>query len=65
MCQGATGELLIGGQVIDTQDFTYSTAIEPVTGAQNQNQRLLTGQTNTNVYPSNGRAPFYPLKFFF
>jgi len=58
-------ELLIGGQVVDTQDFTYSTAIEPVTGAQTHNQRLLIGNSGNNVSPSNGTNAFYPLKFFF
>jgi hypothetical protein len=58
-------ELLIGGQVIDTQDFKYSTAIEPVTGAQNFNQRLLTGNTGDNTSPTNAVGSFYPLKFFF
>jgi hypothetical protein len=56
-------ELLIGGQVIDTQDATYSTAIEPVTGAQNYSQRDL----SNNVFPdsTNAKNVFYPLKFFF
>lgn len=58
-------ELMIGGQVVDTQDFTYSTAIEPVTGAQTHNQRLLIGNTGNNVSPSNSVNAFYPLKFFF
>jgi hypothetical protein len=58
-------ELLIGGQVIDTQDVTYSTKIEPVTGAQNYSQRLLNGNTGTNLNPSNSLNTFYPLKFFF
>ena len=58
-------ELMIGGQVIDTQDVTYSTAIEPVTGAQNFSQRLVNGNTGTNVNPSNSLNGFYPLKFFF
>jgi hypothetical protein len=58
-------EFLIGGQVIDTQDVTYSSSIEPVTGAQNYSQRLLNGNTGTNVDPSNAINGFYPLKFFF
>jgi hypothetical protein len=58
-------ELMIGGQVIDTQDVVYSTAIEPVTGAQNFSQRLLNGNTGTNLNPSNSLNAFYPLKFFF
>jgi len=55
-------ELMIGGQVIDTQDATYSTAIEPVTGAQNYSQRLLIGNVTD---PTNATNLFYPLKFFF
>ena len=58
-------ELMIGGQVIDTQDVTYSTAIEPVTGAQNYSQRYLVGSLATNEFPSNSVNGFYPLKFFF
>jgi hypothetical protein len=56
-------ELMIGGQVIDTQDFTYMTAIEPVTGAQTFNQRLI--QFGTDVAPTNKINCFFPLKFFF
>ena len=44
-------ELLIGGQVIDTQDFTYSSNIEPVLGSSTFSQKAYNG--------------FYPLKFFF
>lgn len=55
-------ELLIGGQVIDTQDMTWITQVEPVPGAQNYSTRYLntnpTGLTNV----ING---FLPLKFFF
>ena len=58
-------EFMIGGQVIDTQDITYSTQIEPVTGAQNYSQRLLLGNNGTNLYSNNTVAGFYPLKFFF
>ena len=58
-------EFMIGGQVIDTQDVTYASAIEPVTGAQNYSQRLFNGNTGTNVNPSNTINGFYPLKFFF
>jgi hypothetical protein len=54
-------ELLIGGQIIDTQDITWMTQIEPVTGAQNFSQRFLNHNTgSTNIV--NG---FLPLKFFF
>ena len=55
-------ELLIGGQVIDTQDVVYSTAIEPVTGAQNYSQRHI---INNTTDPTNSTNVFYPLKFFF
>jgi len=55
-------ELMIGGQVIDTQDFQYMTDIEPVTGAQSFNQRYL---NNGNASVNNQSAGFLPLKFFF
>jgi hypothetical protein len=55
-------ELMIGGQVIDTHDFKYMTAIEPVVGAQTFNQRLLEGSVDN---PKNGENSFFPLKFFF
>jgi hypothetical protein len=58
-------ELIIGGQVIDTHDFTYSTTIEPVTGAQSHNQRALVGNTGDYQYPTTAVTPFYALKFFF
>ena len=56
-------ELLIGGQVIDTQDSFFSTRIEPVTGATNMNQRLLPVQTSTQ--PGFNANSFYAFKFFF
>lgn len=49
-------ELLIGGQIIDTQDFPWSANVEPVVGASSFSNRDLTES------PQNG---FYPLKFFF
>ena len=49
-------ELMIGGQVIDTQDFSYMYNIEPVTGATTFSQRLATENTLSG---------FFPLKFFF
>lgn len=49
-------ELLIGGQVIDTHDYAWSAAIEPVVGATSFSSRDFTEN------PQNG---FYPLKFFF
>jgi len=56
-------ELVIGGQVIDTQDSYFSTRIEPVTAAVNLNQRLLPAQTSTQ--PGYNLNSFYALKFFF
>ena len=58
-------ELMIGGQVIDTQDVVYSTQIEPVTGAQNYSQRYLMGNSGNYLSANNVVAGFYPLKFFF
>lgn len=55
-------ELLIGGQIIDTQDITWMTQVEPVTGAQNFSQRYL---ENNSAGPKNSVAGFLPLKFFF
>jgi hypothetical protein len=55
-------ELLIGGQVIDTQDFEYMTDIEPVTGAQNFSSRYL---NNNSTGSTNQRNAFFPFKFFF
>lgn len=50
-------ELLIGGQIIDTQDEFFTSSIEPVTGAQTFSSRYIRADDTTNV--------FYPLKFFF
>lgn len=50
-------ELLIGGQVIDTQDEFFSSTIEPVVGAQSYSSRYIQTDDSTNI--------FYPLKFFF
>ncbi len=58
-------ELLIGGQVIDTQDFEYSTDIEPLTGAQTFSQRYLNNQAVSQATPTNQKNVFYPFKFFF
>jgi hypothetical protein len=55
-------ELMIGGQVVDTQDIEYMTDIEPVTGAQVFSQRLLNLNSTT---VNNQKATFLPLKFFF
>jgi len=55
-------ELLIGGQIVDTQDINWMTQVEPVTGAQNFSQRFLNHNT---AGPINTTAGFLPLKFFF
>lgn len=55
-------ELLIGGQVIDTQDFQWMTDVEPVVGAQNFSQRYLNFNTSG---VTNQKNSFFPLKFFF
>jgi len=55
-------ELLIGGQVIDTQDFQWMSDVEPVVGAQNFSQRYLNFNTSG---VTNQRSSFLPLKFFF
>ena len=55
-------ELLIGGQIVDTQDIEYMTDIEPITGAQNYSQRYL--NLNSTTF-NNQKNSFLPLKFFF
>ena len=55
-------ELLIGGQIIDTQDITWMSNVEAVTGAQNFSQRFL---NNNATGPNNVTNGFLPLKFFF
>ena len=55
-------ELLIGGQVIDTQDFQWMSDVEPVVGAQNFSQRYLNFNTSG---VTNQKNSFFPLKFFF
>jgi len=55
-------ELLIGGQIVDTQDIEYMTDIEPITGAQNYSQRYL--NLNSTTF-NNQKNTFLPLKFFF
>jgi hypothetical protein len=55
-------DLLIGGQIVDTQDITWMTQVEPVTGAQNYSQRYLNNDTDGLTNVING---FLPLKFFF
>jgi hypothetical protein len=55
-------ELLIGGQIVDTQDIEYMTDIEPITGAQTFSQRYLNNNSTTF---NNQKNSFLPLKFFF
>ena len=55
-------ELMIGGQIVDTQDIEYMTDIEPVVGAQNYSQRYL--NLNSTSF-NNQKNTFLPLKFFF
>ena len=55
-------ELLIGGQIVDTQDIEYMTDIEPITGAQTFSQRYL--NLNSSTF-NNQKNTFLPLKFFF
>ena len=55
-------ELMIGGQIVDTQDIEYMTDIEPITGAQNYSQRYL--NLNSSTF-NNQKNTFLPLKFFF
>ena len=53
-------ELLIGGQVVDTQDSTYSTLIAPTLSATNFSKSEAGG-----LYDGAGTAKFYPLRFSF
>ena len=55
-------DLLIGGQIVDTQDITWMSNVEAVTGAQNFSQRFL---NNNGSGPTNNTNGFLPLKFFF
>ena len=55
-------ELLIGGQIVDTQDIEYMTDIEPIVGAQTFSQRYLNNNSTTF---NNQKNSFLPLKFFF
>jgi len=55
-------DLLIGGQIVDTQDITWMSNVEAVTGAQNFSQRFL---NNNASGPNNVTNGFLPLKFFF
>lgn len=58
-------ELLIGGQVIDTQDSEWMNNIEPVVGSVNTNQRLLNPYVNGSITPGSNVNTFQALKFFF
>jgi len=53
-------ELLVGGQVIDEQDSTYSTLIAPTLSAANSSKSV-----SANIYDGTSAAKFYPLRFFF
>jgi hypothetical protein len=55
-------ELLIGGQVVDTQDMQWMSDVEPVVGAQTFSTRYMNLNTNG---PTNQKMPFFPLKLFF
>ena len=55
-------ELMIGGQIVDTQDIEYMTDIEPIVGAQTFSQRYL--NLNSSTF-NNQKNTFLPLKFFF
>ena len=50
-------ELMIGGQIIDTQDVTYCSNIDSVVNAKSYSQRYVAANVNSSV--------FFPLKFFF
>lgn len=60
-------DLLIGGQVIDTQDAYWMNNIEPVVGATNTNQRLLPiyNSASTPTQAGFNVNSFQALKFFF
>jgi hypothetical protein len=53
-------ELLVGGQVIDEQDATYSTLIAPALSAGNSSKSL-----GGSIYDGTTSSKFYPLRFFF
>ena len=54
-------QLYIGGNLIDTQDVTFSTLIDPVCLTDSYSQRY-GGQTSNTTSSQN---TFYPLRFFF
>ena len=53
-------ELLIGGQVIDEQDSTYSTLIAPTLSAFSSAK-----STSASLYDGTSASKFYPLRFSF
>jgi hypothetical protein len=53
-------ELLVGGQVIDEQDPTYSTLIAPTLSASTFSKSV-----NAGLYNHTTKSRFYPLRFFF
>ena len=53
-------ELLCGGQVIDTQDSTYSTLIAPTLSATSQSKSVI-----GDLYGGATDEKFYPLRFAF
>ena len=53
-------ELLIGGQVVDEQDSTYSTLIAPALSATSSSKSI-----SGNLFGGAGTSRFYPLRFAF
>jgi hypothetical protein len=53
-------ELLIGGQVVDEQDSTYSTLIAPTLSAYSSSKSVAAG-----LYDGTSSVSFYPLRFAF
>jgi len=53
-------ELLIGGQVIDEQDSTYSTLIAPTLSAFSSSKSV-----SSSLYDGTSASKFYPLRFSF
>jgi hypothetical protein len=53
-------ELLIGGQVVDEQDSTYSTLIAPTLSATSSSKSIA-----ANLFGGAGASRFYPLRFAF
>ena len=53
-------EILVGGQVIDDQDSTYSTLIAPTLSAFSSSKSV-----SASLYDGTSNAKFYPLRFSF